>query len=246
MEDRLAAIRALGKEQNMTDATYTHYVILVDRTGSMEIIAKETEAGIAEYVREQAKLEGRATLTLYEFDSWHDQPLGGHAKWDGNIHLQVNTVCDFADISEVPAYHLVPRGMTPLLDAVGMTVTETGEKLAALPESKRPGMVIFVIVTDGQENDSKEWTSERVRSLTQQQERDYGWRFTYLGANQDAFAQAGDIGIAAAAAVNYNASHAGTQNAWGAAGKFSARTRTAGPGGQSAYTQAERDAAEEK
>lgn len=232
----------------MTDSNYTHYVLLVDRTGSMESIAKETETGIAEYVREQAKLEGRATLTLYEFDSWHgDLAQGRHQQWDGSQHLMVNTVCDFAPIGEVPAYHLVPRGMTPLLDAVGMTVTETGERLAARPEAERPGLVIFVIVTDGGENASREWTRERVRNLISQQERDYGWRFTYLGANQDAFTEAGAMGIPVAATVNYAASHAGTQNAWGAGAKWSARTRQAGPGGQSvSYTQAERDSAEEK
>ena len=230
----------------MTDASYTHYAILVDRTGSMSKIAEETEAGIAAYIREQAALDGKATLTLYEFDAWLHDP-GKHGVHDGRMLTQVNTICDFVPLAQAPAYHLVPRGNTPLLDAAGMTITQTGEKLAAMPEAQRPGLVIFVIVTDGRENWSQEWTRERVKALTQRQQENYGWRFTYLGANQDAFAEAGAIGVATAAAVNYNATHAGTVSAWDAASKWSGRTRVAGPGGQSvAYTQAEREAAEEK
>lgn len=231
----------------MTDSSYTHYAILVDRSGSMGSIAKETETGIAEYIREQARLDGKATISLYEFDAWQPQP-GRHAAQDGRLATQVNAVYNFAPIGiMLPPYRLVPRGFTPLLDAVGLTVTETGEKLAALPGDERPGLVIFVIVTDGGENYSQEWTRERVKSLTQQQERDYGWRFTYLGANQDAFSEAAAMGMNVNSAMNYAASSSGTRNAWGSAGKWSARTRHAGPGGQSvSYSSAEREASAEE
>lgn len=227
----------------MTDRDYTHYVILVDRTGSMVTIKTETESGIREYVKEQQALPGKATLSLYQFDAWHDRAnearTGRHA---GSMTTQVEKIADFAHISGVPDYTLVPRGNTPLLDAVGMTVTETGEKLAALPEDRRPGVVIFVIATDGEENWSTEWTRERVKALIEQQERDYGWKFTYLGANVDAFAEAGAIGIAASSSLGYRASSGGTQSAWGSASRWSASTRSAGPGGQSvSYGRTERD-----
>jgi hypothetical protein len=227
----------------MTDATYTHYVVLVDRTGSMSRIAQETEAGIAEYVKEQAALEGRATLTLYEFDAWHTS----EGTLNDEMRTQVHTVCDFTDIRKVPDYHLVPRGMTPLLDAEGMTITQTGERLAALPEDARPGLVIFMIVTDGLENSSREWTNERVKELITRQQEHYGWRFTYLGANQDAVTEAGKVGIHASSAMTYAASHAGTQSTWESASKWSAGTRQAGPGGQSAsYSSADRRAAKDE
>jgi hypothetical protein len=226
----------------MTDGNYTHYVLLVDRTGSMQAIRAETENGIRHYVAEQQKLPGRATLSLYQFDAWHKQNETGQPY--GDMVTQVENVTDFTPVAEVPDYVLVPRGNTPLLDAFGYTVTETGEKLAALPEHQRPSKVYFTIATDGQENWSREWTKERVKALTEQQQRDYGWQFTYIGANQDAFAEARGMGIPLAAAMDYSATPGGTASAWASASSATVRSRkTDAP---IAYTGAERKAAREE
>lgn len=219
----------------MTDPTYTHYVLLIDRTGSMSAIRAETEQGIRHFVDEQRKLtpEGeRATLSLYEFDAWQDPG-------DSAMVTKVGTVEDFTSLNGVKDYYLSPRGYTPLLDAVGITMTQTGEKLAAMAEDQRPGKVYFVIATDGGENWSREWTRQRVRDLITQQQEQYGWQIVYIGANQDAFAEAGGIGIHAQGTMNYAATRSGAQSAWSTTSSAVARSRA---GGQSvSYTADERD-----
>ncbi|MCL4855279.1 MAG: hypothetical protein KJZ78_28285 [Bryobacteraceae bacterium] len=100
-------------------------------------------------------------------------------------------------------YELVPRGMTALLDAVGRAINETGERLSKLPEADRPGLVVFVVMTDGEENSSKEFTKPQIKKMIEEQTTRYQWQFTFLGADQDAFAEAADMGIAADGAANF-------------------------------------------
>src|SRR5690606_17837708 len=104
---------------------------------------------------------------------------------------------------------LQPRGMTALLDSIGRLVVETGQWLAAMPAEQRPGLVNVGIMTDGHENDSKEWTRAGVRALIEQQEQTYGWVFHYLGANQDAIEEGGHLGVRADASLTYDGAAAG-------------------------------------
>jgi hypothetical protein len=97
----------------------------------------------------------------------------------------------------------VPRGYTALLDAIGRSVNETGESLASMPESERPGLVTVMIVTDGGENSSKEFTNQKVREMIEHQTNVYSWKFSFLGANQDAFSTAGGLGINPSGVANY-------------------------------------------
>ena len=89
-------------------------------------------------------------------------------------------------VADVPPLNLQPRGSTALLDAMGRLITDTGRKLVALSENERPGNVIVAIMTDGMENASREWTHPAIKSLVEQQTKDYGWQFLYMGADQDA------------------------------------------------------------
>jgi hypothetical protein len=89
----------------------------------------------------------------------------------------------------------VPRGSTALLDAIGRTVTELGQKLAATPEAERPGQVIVAIFTDGYENASRQFDLHQINDLITQQRNTYNWQFLFLAANQDAIATAAQIGI---------------------------------------------------
>ncbi len=180
----------------MTDQNYRHYVLIVDRSGSMVPIAEETQNGIRVFVGEQREIPGKATLSLYQFDHAHD------------------TVHDFVPLRDVTPYTLVPRGNTALLDACGFAITKVGEKLWAMAEDDRPGKVIVVIATDGQENFSREYTLAQVRDLITRQREMYGWEFSYIGANQDSFAEAGKMGIAKMSTMDYAATTHGTQSAW--------------------------------
>jgi len=159
--------------------------LVVDRSGSMSSIREDAEGGINTFVQEQAKQPGEALLTLVQFDTEYEF-----------VHRAVS-------VSRVPHYKLVPRGNTALLDAVGRAINETGERLAKIPANDRPGLVVFVIVTDGQENSSKEFSKAKIKELIEHQQSKYNWQFTFLGANQDAFAEAGGLGIRAAGAATF-------------------------------------------
>jgi hypothetical protein len=158
--------------QNLTDIT-----LIIDRSGSMYSIQKDSEDGIKSFIEEQKAVEGECVVSLVQFDTEVDEVYTGKP------------------IDIAPSYTLVPRGGTALFDAVAQTVVKTGERLSKMTESDRPGLVLILIVTDGGENGSKEYTSEQLKSLIKVQENDYNWKFTYLGANQDAFSTARSMGI---------------------------------------------------
>jgi hypothetical protein len=95
--------------------------------------------------------------------------------------------------------------MTALLDAVGRAIGDTGLRLHRMPENERPGLVLFVIITDGLENSSHEFNCDQIKQMIEHQKQVYSWQFTFLGANQDAFAEAGKMGINAEDAACYSA-----------------------------------------
>lgn len=163
----------------------TDITLVVDRSGSMGAVQTDAEGGVNSFIAEQAKEPGEALLTLLQFDTEYEL-----------VHSGV-------PISQVHAYELIPRGMTALLDAIGRAINETGERLSKMNEQDRPGLVVFVVMTDGQENSSKEFSKDRIREMIQHQQDQYNWHFTFLGANQDAFAEAGGLGIHAAGVADF-------------------------------------------
>jgi hypothetical protein len=209
----------------MTDSNYTDITVVLDRSGSMASLRKDMEGGFDQFVKEQGEQPGKCLLTLTQFDDKYEVVYTGKP------------------ISEVPPLTLIPRGRTALLDAIGRTITTTGERLAALGEDDRPGNVIFMIITDGLENASREWNRDRVLEAVTRQTNEFNWTFTYLGANQDAIAVGGGIGVAAASTMDYDASAKGAQSMYAAAS--AAVTRTRG-GGQFDYTEDERRKAAQK
>lgn len=175
--------------QDLTDIT-----VVMDRSGSMQACQSDAEGGLNRFIDDQKKLPGEALFTLVQFD--HEYEF---------VHRGV-------PIRTVPHCNLVPRGNTALLDAVGRAIVETGERLANMPEKERPGLVVFVITTDGQENASKEYTRDRIKEMISHQTSVYNWQFTYLGANQDSFAEAGGLGITSGTA-NFTSATVGVAHA---------------------------------
>lgn len=167
--------------KDLTDIT-----LIVDRSGSMESCKDDAEGGINTFIKEQQKTEGDATLTLVQFDTEYDFVHNG------------------IPIKDVPRYRLVPRGATALLDAVGRGVNETGERLEKLAEDDKPGCVVFVIVTDGHENSSKEFAKAKIREMIDRQTSEYNWQFIFLGADAAAFNEAKAMGIQTAAIATYD------------------------------------------
>ena len=202
----------------MTNQDYTHIIAILDRSGSMITIRQDTEGGFDAFIEEQKKVEGKCTLTLVQFDDHY------------------NVVYASKDLQKVRPLVLVPRGSTALLDAIGKTVVAEGEMLARKKEEDRPGHVIVLVMSDGQENASKEWTREKVSELLNQQKDTYGWKFIFMGTNQDAVTEGQSMGFDADYAVTFGAGNTvGTYNV------TSANVAAMRKGGSGAYTQAQRD-----
>jgi hypothetical protein len=119
-----------------------------------------------------------------------------------------------------------PRGNTALLDAIGRTINTVGERLDHTPEQERPGKVLIVILTDGLENASKEFSLEQINQMIQHQREVYSWEFIFLGAGQDAIQVANSLGISAASAVQFSGTPEGTAQAFQAISQSSVAYRT--------------------
>ena len=168
-------------------------------------------------------LEGEALVTLVQFDTDYEFVTRG------------------VPAQQFPPYKLIPRGATALLDAVGRAINETGQRLSSMSEDERPSLVVFVVMTDGLENSSSEFTKSEIKKMIQHQQTKYNWQFTFLGANQDAFAEAKEIGVAAAGAANFV--NKKVRAAYGHTGSKLARMRQQARRGQTVvneYTEAER------
>lgn len=172
----------------MKDSTYI--AVLLDRSGSMGSVKDDTIGGFNQFIQDQKAGGDNALLTLVQFDT------GG-----------IDTIHESKPIKDVPelnAETYQPRGGTPLLDALGKTICSTGDALKAIPDDVRPDKVVFVIITDGQENASKEFKKMRIKDMIDHQSNVYKWQFIYLGANQDAFAEANAIGINVQGAATFD------------------------------------------
>lgn len=186
---------------------YTHIAWVIDRSGSMEYIREQVIAGHNAFVEAQKNLEGSMTMTSIQFESGGWSQRG---RTNSIVYDVVENHSNIADVKPLTRETYRPGGGTPLLDALGRAISETGTWLASLSEAQRPEKVLFMIYTDGEENSSQEYTAERIKALIQHQESKYSWQFSYLGANQDAFAEAAKIGIARGATGSFEATAKGT------------------------------------
>lgn len=194
----------------MTDSQRALIAVLLDRSGSMESIKSDTEGGFDAFIaaqREPGDLDVRVTLA--QFDTEYE------------------VVYADRPVVDVPPLQLQPRGMTALYDAVGRLITDVGAELAALPEEQRPGRVTVVVLTDGHENSSKEWTHDAVSKAIARQEREYAWEFVFLGANMDAVAVGQQLGFSADRSMSYAADSDGVGAAWASTANFVSRRNAA-------------------
>jgi uncharacterized protein YegL len=169
----------------MTNANLTYITGVLDRSGSMQSIRADAEGGWNAFVAEQASQPGECMISLVQFDE------------------ECEVVYDHVPAREITPYRLEPRGMTALLDAMGRAVISLGTTLDAMDEDARPGSVVVVIVTDGEENSSKEFTYSQIKSIVETQQSKYSWQFIYLGANQDAIDVGSTVGLDAQRSMSY-------------------------------------------
>lgn len=188
-------LRVIRTTKGHDVANFTDITVLLDRSGSMASIKLAMESGFKEFLQQHRAVPS-SRISLIQFDT--DSPQ--------------EVVYSARPVAEAPDLDITPRGGTPLLDAMCRAIDSTGARLASMAASDRPDRVLFVIVTDGQENSSHEFKREHVRERVTRQSDAYKWQFVYLGANQDAFAEAASFGIQKGATANYLASHEGTRS----------------------------------
>lgn len=175
---------------------FTLINVLMDSSGSMAPLTKDTVGGFNTFLAEQKALPGTAALTLCTFST------------------TISLVYDCEDLQSIPflttdTYRA--SGGTALLDAMGITLNEVGKKLAAMPEEERPSKVIFLIITDGEENSSKEYLLQTVKDMVSHQREKYNWEFVFTGANIDAISAGATLGVSVNNSVNYEATMEGTK-----------------------------------
>jgi hypothetical protein len=187
----------------MTKPNFSKIIALLDRSGSMGKVAADTIGGFNTFVEEQKKVPGEATLTLIQFNDscetiYADVPL--------------------AHVAPLTAETYKPSGWTALNDALGKTITETGNSLAAKSEAERPSRVVVLIMTDGEENKSTTFVGPhgltKLSSMVNHQKEKYTWEFVFIGANINAFSAANNYGIDRGHAINYSQERFGQKNAF--------------------------------
>lgn len=174
----------------------TELVFILDRSGSMSGLEKDTIGGFNSMLDKQKNEEGNAFVSTVLFD---------------NSYELLHDRCDVNGISPITRKEYFVRGTTALLDAMGKTINNIGKALSDTKEDERPNKVLFVIITDGMENSSTEFTYEKVKNMIEHQKTKYSWEFIFLGANIDAIKTAASFGIDEDMATNFISDSAGTQ-----------------------------------
>ena len=175
----------MKKEKNFNQ---TEIVVVLDRSGSMGSIAPSTVEGFNKFLLEQQNSEGEAFITLVQFDD----------------RYEVN-YCSIPVKNAQPLIlgeSFVPRGSTALLDAIGRTIEEL----------KTDRDVVFVIITDGEENSSKTYKRKAINKMIDNLQKEEEWKFLFLAANQDAIKSGSSLGISADNSITYAATSAGAYN----------------------------------
>lgn len=172
----------------MTNPNKTAIAVVLDRSGSMQSCRADTIGGFNAFLEEQKKLPGYATLSLIQFDDQYETVYRNR---------------ELKEVAPLNEHTYVPRGGTALHDAIGRTINDLGAQLALIPEVDRPGKVVVVIITDGEENQSKEFTGPKIKQMIEHQRSKYQWEFVYLGANQDAVTVGASMGILKSASASY-------------------------------------------
>lgn len=163
---------------------YTHISMLLDRSGSMDIIKDFIIEGFNNFIKDQVQQPGKLTVSLVQFDTDYD------------------VLFDFVPGLDIPLLNnrlYTPRGSTALNDSWVRLIQETGITLAGYPEHRRPEKVLCICLSDGQENASVKYRgyegSHFIKKLVEQQEKNYNWKFIYIGADQDSRHEASLRGV---------------------------------------------------
>ena len=190
-------------------ADCTQISVILDRTGSMSSIRADTIGGFNSFLAEHKRLPTQVTLTLVQFDSMDPYEV---------VHAYAPIVA----VPELTEKTFVPRANTPLFDAIGRGIVDLDTRLRSMPVDQRPARIIFVIVTDGQENSSHEFTGAQVRSMVTER-RAAGWQIVFLSADEGAIASGESVGVGAEQSMGVMKSSRGSGRLWSTVARESAK-----------------------
>lgn len=174
----------------------TEIVFILDRSGSMSGLEADTIGGFNSMIEKQKRAEGEALISTVLFD---------------NISEVIHDRVSVQSIQPMTDKDYTVRGCTALLDAIGGAIHHIGNVHKYARDEDVPEHTLFVITTDGMENASQRYDSEKVKKMIERQKEKYGWEFLFLGANIDAVETAKHFGISEDRAVNYHSDRKGTQ-----------------------------------
>lgn len=200
----------------------TYLIFVIDRSGSMQSIRADMIGGFNSFIKSQQDANlGDCRVFAYKFDTTYEPMF------------------EDIDLKQVPMLDnksYDPRGGTALYDSLGKTIVDIGARLASLPEDQRPEKVLVVTITDGEDNDHlrnegvTRYNSTMVAELVKQQTEKYHWDFAYIGANQDSWAVAKDMGYSSGTSLDYEATPVGTACAFASLDSSARSYRSAGAG----------------
>ena len=173
----------------------TELVFILDRSGSMSGLERDTIGGFNSMIEKQKKEEGEAVVSTVLFD---------------NESVVIHDRLPLSKVPRMTEEEYFTRGCTALLDAVGGSIHHIGNVHKYARKEDVPEKTMFIITTDGYENASRRYDYDKVRKMIERLKGKYGWEFLFLGANIDAAAEAKRFGISADRAVNYKCDEAGT------------------------------------
>lgn len=173
----------------------TELVFILDRSGSMAGLESDTIGGFNSVLTKQKTEDGDANITTILFDDKYEV-----------LHDRYNLL----KISNITDKEYFVRGTTALLDAIGKTINKMANVQKYASDDEGAEKVMVVIITDGMENASREYSYNQIKKMIDRQKEKYGWEFIFLGANIDAVEVAGRFGIAQDRAANYHADSEGT------------------------------------
>ncbi len=174
----------------------TEIVFILDKSGSMNGLEKDTIGGFNSMLKKQRGEEGTAYVSTVLFNDRSEV-----------IHDRV----PIEKVEQMTERDYVPCGSTALLDAIGSAIHHIGNNHKYARPEDVPENTIFIITTDGMENASHRYSSDKVKKMIERQKAKYGWEFLFLGANIDAVETANSIGISRDRAANYCCDEAGTE-----------------------------------
>lgn len=174
----------------------TELVFILDKSGSMAGLEKDTIGGFNSMLRKQKALDGACRITTVLFDNRYEL-----------LHDRI----DIRAVRPMTEKEYRVGGSTALLDAIGRTIQKLAGVQRNTAEEYRAENVMFVIITDGEENASRVYSPQEVRAMIREEREKYGWEFVFLGANIDAVETAGRFGIAPDRAADYVPDSEGTE-----------------------------------